>query len=127
MAALRDVERTIDLLEAVAAALERRAEAAERAWEAENGRANKAEQRAERERERADAIWYRLIDLQAAYDQARSDARASDEARVAAERVHAEASVSLVALSEHLEALEAEGARRSLSLLARLVAMWRRQ
>ena len=50
MAALRDVERTIDLLEAATAALERRAEAAERAWEAENGRANKAEQRAE--------IWY---------------------------------------------------------------------
>lgn len=48
MAALLDVERTIDLLDAATAALERRAEAAERAWEAENGRANRAEQRAER-------------------------------------------------------------------------------
>jgi hypothetical protein len=70
----------------------------------------------------------RLSDLQAAYNHARIDARASDKARGAAEHAHAEASVSLVALSEHLEAFETEtAARRSLTLLTRLMAAWRGQ
>jgi hypothetical protein len=80
------------------------------------------------ERTRADALADRARVLHAELATARTNAQASDQARIAAEHAHAEASVavSLVALSEHLEAFEAEAAaRRPRTLLARLVAAWK--
>jgi len=120
-------------LEAAVAALRECAEQADRAWESECERADRAEQRMEAaetgrdaERTRADALADRmnalqaeLVAVEAAAGQARTDAQA-------AERAYAEASVSLVALSEHLEAFEVEAAvRRSRNLLARLRAALR--
>jgi hypothetical protein len=106
-------------LEAAVAALRERAEQAERlAVTAEAGR--------DAERTRADALADRVHVLQAELATARTNAQASDQARIAAEHAHAEASVALVALSEYLEAFEAEAAaRRSRTLLARLLAVWK--
>jgi hypothetical protein len=60
-----------------------------------------------------------LVAVEAAAGQARTDAQT-------AERAHAAASVSLVALSSHLEACEAvAAARRSRTLLGRLRAALR--
>jgi hypothetical protein len=86
-------------LEAAVAELRERAEQAEqRAVTAEAGRAA--------ERTRADALADQAHVLQAELATARTNARVSDQARIAAEHAHAEASVSLVALSEQLEAFE---------------------
>jgi hypothetical protein len=106
-------------LEAAVAELRERAEQAEqRAVTAEAGRAA--------ERTRADALADQAHVLQAELATARANAQVSDQARIAAEHAHAEASVSLVALSEQLEAFEAdEVARCSLGRLARLRRAWR--
>jgi hypothetical protein len=73
-----------------------------------------------------DALTIETAELTAQVKAAQDRAEASEQARAAAERAHAEAAVSVVALSEQLEALEADAtARRSLGRLARLRAAWR--
>ncbi len=99
---------------------------AEKQAEAVVARAERAEAGRDAERARADALADRMHVLQAelvaaetAAGQARTDAQA-------AERAHAEASVSLLALSEQLDAYEVEAtARRGRGVLARLRAAWR--
>jgi hypothetical protein len=113
-------------LGAAVAALRERAEQADRAWEAECERADRAEQRMETAEAGRDAERTRADALQAELAMARTNAQASDQARIAAEHAHAEASVSLVALSEQLETFEAEAAaQRSRTLLVRLLAAWK--
>ena len=120
-AALAEERQRVDRLNKQVEALSAEVVRAEKQAEAVVGRAERAEAGRDAERARADALADRMHLLQAelvaaetAAGQARTDAQA-------AERAHAEASVSLLALSEQLDAYEVEAAaHRGRGLLARL-------
>jgi uncharacterized coiled-coil protein SlyX len=119
-AALAEERQRVDRLNKQVEALSAEVVRAEKQAGAVVGRAERAEAGRDAERARADALADRMHLLQAglvaaetAAGQARTDAQA-------AERAHAEASVSLLALSEQLDAYEVEAAHRGRGLLARL-------
>jgi hypothetical protein len=132
-----DVTRLVAALEAAIAASGERAQTdaamlatLQNLLDQANSRADKAEASADTI---LDAFSRASSDIQAQLEQARTDvqaadqrAEASEQARATAERAHAEAAVSVVALSEQLEAFEAEAAaRQARGVLARLRAAWR--